>query len=215
MLLIYNPQTPGLVKKHNYTYKYFTHIPTHISIFPVLHSSGVELDPCQRRQGNICWVLQDSFGRPSPEGPAMIRHPNPSVIHSRGGLGITLPDQTSYTKLGKILPAASVNWGWICPLAPFIWIYFRFVCTLIVRHLTLTLYAVTFDFAVECEEFYQYHVIITPPWGKLGILNQLLMLVVGPYTSHLRSVTYTALLYCPNMSKHITFTALCLNDCMI
>ena len=58
------------------------------------HYVGVELSPCQRRRGYVCWVLQDSFGRPSPEGPAVIRHPNPSAIHSRGELQITLPDQT-------------------------------------------------------------------------------------------------------------------------
>ena len=61
--------------------------------------SEVELSPCHRRQGYICWVLQGSFGRPSPEGPAMIRHPNLSAIHSRGGLRITLPYQIYLCKI--------------------------------------------------------------------------------------------------------------------
>ena len=86
--------TLWLVRSINTRINIWPHIQTHINTFSVLHYSGVKLSPCQRRRGYICWVLQDSFGRPSPEGPAVIRHPNPSAIHSRGGLRITLPDQT-------------------------------------------------------------------------------------------------------------------------
>ena len=89
------PPDPRTRKKHNYTYKYLTpHTDPYKRFFSVPHYSGVELSPCQRRRGCIFWVLQDSFCRPSPEGPAVIRYPNPPAIHSRGGLRITLPDQT-------------------------------------------------------------------------------------------------------------------------
>ena len=75
------------------------------------HYSRVELSPCQRRRGYICWVLQDPFGRPSPEGPAVISHPNPSAIHSRGRLRINLPDQIWWCSGSCLLE-------WVEPFVP-------------------------------------------------------------------------------------------------
>ena len=60
------PPDPRTRKKHKYTYKHLTpHTDPYKHFFSVPHYSGVELSPCQRCRGYICWVLQDSFGRPS------------------------------------------------------------------------------------------------------------------------------------------------------